>query len=101
MRRIYRGAPEGSKPPIDSEQTPNPASEESPEAFILLSRPTWATGDEPCSLLVGHGDEVSAWPSALGRLEIKPEGGPMYEVRMVDECSKCGGTGKDATKKAA
>jgi rRNA maturation protein Nop10 len=27
--------------------------------------------------------------------------GPMYEERMVDECPKCGGTGKDATKKAA
>jgi DnaJ-class molecular chaperone len=26
--------------------------------------------------------------------------GPMYEERMVDECPKCGGTGKDATKKA-
>jgi len=25
----------------------------------------------------------------------------MYEERMVDECPKCGGTGKDATKKAA
>ena len=27
--------------------------------------------------------------------------GPMYEERMVDECPKCKGTGKDATKKAA
>jgi DnaJ-class molecular chaperone len=27
--------------------------------------------------------------------------GPMYEERMVDECPKCGGTGKDAKKKAA
>ena len=26
---------------------------------------------------------------------------PMYEVRIVDECPKCEGTGKDATKKAA
>ena len=26
--------------------------------------------------------------------------GPMYEERMVDECPKCGGTGKD-TRKAA
>ena len=26
--------------------------------------------------------------------------GPMYEERMVDECPRCGGTGKD-TKKAA
>jgi hypothetical protein len=25
--------------------------------------------------------------------------GPMYDERMVDECPKCGGTGKDATKK--
>jgi hypothetical protein len=24
----------------------------------------------------------------------------MYEERMVDECPKCGGTGKDAKKKA-
>jgi len=49
----------GSKPPIDPEQTRNPTSEESPEAFILVSGPTWATGDEPCLLVVGHGDEVS------------------------------------------
>ena len=41
--------------PIDPEQTPNPAKEESPEAFVLLPDPTWATGDEP----IGHGDEVS------------------------------------------
>jgi hypothetical protein len=27
--------------------------------------------------------------------------GPMYDERMVDECPKCGGTGKDATKKPA
>ena len=27
--------------------------------------------------------------------------GPMYEERMVDECPKCKGTGKDETKKAA
>ena len=26
-----------------------------------MSGPTWATGDEPCLLLVGHGDEVSRW----------------------------------------
>jgi len=25
----------------------------------------------------------------------------MYEERMVDECPECGGTGKDARKKAA
>lgn len=52
---------QGSKPPIDPEQTRNPTSEESPEAFTLVSGPTWATGDEPCFLLVGHGDEVSGW----------------------------------------
>ena len=27
--------------------------------------------------------------------------GPMYDERMVDECPKCGGTGRAATKKAA
>ncbi len=59
------GALSRSKPPIDPEQTRNPASEESPEAFILVSGPTWATGDEPCLLLIGHGDEGS-------RLRIRP-----------------------------
>ena len=46
------------KPPIDPEQTPKPTQKESPEAFVFLSDPTWATRDEPCLLLVSHGDEV-------------------------------------------
>jgi hypothetical protein len=50
-----RTLPEGSKPPIDPEQARYPISEESPEAFILTSGSTWATGDES----IGHGDEVT------------------------------------------
>jgi hypothetical protein len=54
------------KPPIDPEQTRKPTPKESPEAFVFLSDPTWATRDEPCLLLVSHGDEVRRFAAPGG-----------------------------------
>ena len=45
-----------------------------------------------------HDLAEAACPECQGSAYVP---GPMYEERMVDECPKCGGTGKAATKKAA
>jgi DnaJ-class molecular chaperone len=45
-----------------------------------------------------HDLAEAACPECQGSAYVP---GPMYEGRMVDECPKCGGTGKAATKKAA
>ena len=51
-----------------------------------------------CAWKTGHELAEDACPECQGSTYVP---GPMYEGRMVDECPKCGGTGKDATKKAA
>jgi hypothetical protein len=45
-----------------------------------------------------HDVAEDACPECQGSAYVP---GPQYEERMVDECPKCMGTGKDATKKAA
>ena len=45
-----------------------------------------------------HDLAENAGPECQGSAYVP---GPMYEERMVDKCSECGGTGKDATKTAA
>ena len=45
-----------------------------------------------------HDLAENACPECQGSTYVP---GPMYEERMVDKCPKCGGTGKDATKRAA
>jgi hypothetical protein len=47
-----------SHPAIDPEETRNPVAQEGPETFPFVPRSARATGDEPRSLIVGHGSIV-------------------------------------------